>query len=105
MEGNARGGDDTLIGAANSDSILVGDAKSMSGNVHGGRDTLISGTGTDLMWGDAQFIDGVAASPTAPTGDVITGADVFVFAPNNGNDEIFDFRHGDGDKIDVSAYG
>jgi hypothetical protein len=57
------------------------------------------------MWGDAQFINGVAASPTAPTGTVVTGADTFVFAPGNGNDDINDFRQSDGDRIDVSAYG
>ena len=57
------------------------------------------------MWGDAQFINGVLASPTAPTGTVVTGADTFVFAPGNGNDDINDFRQSDGDKIDVSAYG
>src|SRR5262249_26227163 len=68
-------------------------------------DTLISGPGTDHMWGDAQFINGVVASPTAPTGAVVTGADTFVFAPGNGNDDINDFRQSDGDKIDVSAYG
>jgi len=44
------------------------------------------------MWGDAQSINGVAASPTAPTGAVVTGADTFVFAPANGNDDINDFR-------------
>ena len=77
----------------------------MSDNARGGNDTLISGTGTDHMWGDAQVINGAAASPTAPTGTVITGADTFVFAPGNGNDDINDFRHSDHDKIDVSAYG
>ena len=77
----------------------------MSDNARGGNDTLISGIGTDHMWGDAQIINGVAASPTAPTGNVITGADTFVFGPGNGNDCFDDFRQSDGDKIDVSAYG
>ena len=77
----------------------------MSDNARGGNDTLISGTGTDHMWGDAQFINGVAASPTAATGTVVTGADTFVFAPGNGNDDINDFRQSDRDRIDVSAYG
>jgi serralysin len=36
---------------------------------------------------------------------VISGADTFVFAPGNGNDDINDFRQSDGDRIDVSAYG
>ena len=66
---------------------------------------MISGTGTDHMWGDAQFINGVAASPTASTGNVITGADTFVFAPGNGTDDVNDFRQSDHDKVDVSAYG
>ena len=34
-----------------------------------------------------------------------TGADTFVFAPGNGNDDINDFRQSDADQIDVSAYG
>src|SRR5206468_3783330 len=84
MDGNARVGNDTLIGAANSDNSLHGDAFFMFDNARGGNDTLISGPGTDHMWGDAQVINGVAASPTAPTGTVITGADTFVFAPGNG---------------------
>ena len=37
----------------------------MSDNARGGNDTLISGSGTDHMWGDAQIINGLAASPTA----------------------------------------
>ena len=54
--GNARGGNDTLIG---------GDAFDMRDNARGGDDTLISGTGTDHMWGDGQLLNGVAASPMA----------------------------------------
>src|SRR5215813_126389 len=77
----------------------------MDDNARGGKDTLISDTGTDYMWGDAQFINGVLASPTTPTGNVITGADTFIFGPNNGTDFVGDFRQSDGDKIDVSAYG
>ena len=57
------------------------------------------------MWGDGQFINGVAASPTAPPGTVVTGADTFVFAPANGDDFIHAFRQSDHDMIDVSAYG
>jgi hypothetical protein len=69
MEGNSRGGNDTLVGIFN--AILYGDANTMNGNSRGGDDTLISGTGTDHMWGDAQFINDVAASPTAATGAVV----------------------------------
>ena len=74
-------------------------------NARGGNDTLISGTGTDHMWGDAEIINGLVASPTADTGTVKTGADTFAFAPGNGNDDIGDFRQSDHDRIDVSAYG
>ena len=84
---------------------MLGDSFQMSGNTRGGNDTLISGAGTDHMWGDGEDINGVAASPTAPTGTVVTGADTFVFAPGNGNDNINDFRQSDHDRIDVSAYG
>jgi hypothetical protein len=66
---------------------------------------LISGTGTDHMWGDGQVLNGVAASPTADTGTVVTGADSFLFAPGNGDDNVYDFRQSDHDRIDVSAYG
>jgi serralysin len=103
MDGNSRGGNDTLIGAFN--AILYGDASTMNGNSRGGDDTLVSGAGTDHMWGDGQVINGIAASPTAPTGAVVTGADTFVFAPGNGGDFIHDFRQSDDDRIDVSAYG
>jgi Ca2+-binding RTX toxin-like protein len=105
MSGNAQGGNDTLIGGDGAPTNYVfGDAFEMDGNARGGNDTLISGTGTDYMWGDAESINGVSASPTAPTGTVATGADTFVFAPGNGNDSIYDFRQSDGDRIDVSAY-
>jgi len=46
------------------------------------------------MWGDGGL-----------NGNARGGADTFVFAPGNGNDDINDFRQGDGDRIDVSAYG
>jgi hypothetical protein len=105
MSGNARGGNDTLIAGDSSENYLFGDARFMFGGSRGGNDTLISGTGIDHMWGDAEFINGLVASPTADTGSVKTGADTFVFAPGNGNDDIGDFRQSDHDKIDVSAYG
>jgi hypothetical protein len=105
MHDNARGGNDTLSANPGSNNQLYGAAYAISDSSHGGDDTLISGLGTDDMWGDAQFINGVLASPTTPTGDVTTGADTFVFGPNNGTDFVGDFRQSDGDKIDVSAYG
>ena len=47
------------------------------------------------MWGDAATVAAGA----------LTGADTFVFAPGGGRDDINDFRQGDGDRIDVHAYG
>ena len=85
---------DTLTGGAGNDVIAGGP----------GSDTLIGGRGTDHMWGDGRIINGVPA-PNAVTGAVITGADHFIFAPGNGNDDINDFRQSDHDKIDVRAYG
>jgi serralysin len=105
MDGNSQGGNDTLIAGAAPVNNLYGDAFSMTGNARGGNDILVSGSGTDHMWGDAAFINGVTASPTAPTGSVVTGADTFVFAPGSGNDDIGDFRQSDHDRIDVRAYG
>jgi serralysin len=97
MRGDSRGGNDTLIGGDDNAFVtfLLGDAGGMLDHAHGGDDTLISGRGTDYMWGDGGDV-----APTATT-----GADTFVFAPDSGNDLIFDFRQSDGDKIDVSAYG
>ena len=85
--------------------FVYGDAGAMDGDSRGGNDTLISGTGTDHMRGDALFINDVVASPTAPTGSVVTGTDTFAFAPGNGADFVYDLRQGDHDRIDVSAWG
>jgi len=106
MHDNAVGGDNVLIGGgAGSVNYMYGAAFAMFDNTVAGHNTLVSGPGTDFMWGDAQFINGVLASPTTPTGNVTTGADTFVFGPNNGTDFVGDFRQSDGDRIDVSAYG
>jgi Ca2+-binding RTX toxin-like protein len=105
MSNNAAGGNDLLAAGDGSNNALIGDASRMDNNAIGGNDTLISGTGTDHMWGDAQVINDVWASPTAPLGAVSTGADTFVFVPDSGNDFIYDFRQSDHDKINVSAYG
>ena len=106
MLGQARGGNDVLIagdfsadaedyGSGLNFNILIGDSVKMSDFSVAGRDRLISGSATDRMWGDAQ---------SAGSG-VTTAADTFVFNPDSGNDTIFYFRHGDHDRIDVSAYG
>jgi hypothetical protein len=94
MSDNAKGGNDTLTGGnSNFNDDLVGDAHSMHGSTTCGNDRLVSGIGRDFMWGDAVFKD--------PT--VVTGADVFVFAPNNGDDVVNDFEQGK-DHIDLTAF-
>ena len=85
--------------------FVYGDAGAMDGDSRGGNDTLISGPGTAHVRGDALFINDVVASPTAPTGSVVTGTDTFAFAPGNGADFVYDLRQSDHDRIDVSAYG
>jgi hypothetical protein len=105
MYGNTHGGNDTLIGGANTSNTFFGDTFTMHDNARGGNDTLISSGGTDHMYGDALLINDVVASPTAPTGSVVTGTDTFVFAPGNGADFVYDLRQSDHDRIDVSAYG
>jgi hypothetical protein len=99
MSGEARGGDDTLTGgpfagiAAGRDT-LIGDAETMLDHARGGNDVLVSGKGTELMYGDA-----IDLAPTARGGH-----DRFVFGPENGQDTIGDFRHGE-DKIDLRPLG
>ena len=105
MYDNSVGGNDTLTGGAGGTNNLFGDAQFMFSNSVGGNDRLISGTASTTCGAMPGFINGVEVSPTTPTGNVITGADIFVFAPNSNNDYIYDFRQSDGDKIDVSAYG
>jgi hypothetical protein len=46
------------------------------------------------MWGDAATISATAT----------TGADLFVFHPNNGQDQIMDFQPGK-DRIEIDGYG
>jgi Ca2+-binding RTX toxin-like protein len=126
------GGNDVLIGGANTHNQIYGDAQTMGDSSRffrgvnvGGDDLLVAGNGADnvnFLYGDAQFmycaahggndvlISGTGtdymygdAAQVAPT--VTTGADTFVFAPHSGNDLIADFRQSDGDKIDVHAWG
>jgi Ca2+-binding RTX toxin-like protein len=96
MRANAIGGDDVLTaGDGGNQNILYGDAASLSDYAQGGNDVLNGGNGNDEMWGDATDV-----APTAQT-----GADTFVFSPDNGGeDAIGDFRQTDQDKIDVRAY-
>ena len=59
----------------------------------GGNDTLVGAGTDDEMHGD--FVEG--------DGFAVPGADVFVFAPNNGFDVVWDFGLTQNDKIDVRA--
>jgi Ca2+-binding RTX toxin-like protein len=69
-------GDEIFDGRGNDDVLNGG----------GGADILIGNTGDDTLTGGA-------------------GADTFVFRPGDGFDEITDFNFGDGDRIDVTAFG
>lgn len=105
-----KGGNDILIAGDTSVSsefvsknTLYGDAQYHSAdNIVCGNDRLISGTGNDDMWGDIAY-SGFANGPLDLT-RVTTGNDVFVFSANNGNDTIYDFRHGE-DKIELKGIG
>jgi Ca2+-binding RTX toxin-like protein len=87
MEGTAVGGDDVLRGGADDDD-LYGDARSLNEFTVGGDDRLNGGAGDDEIWGDGDLND-----------DAIGGKDRFIFSGNFGDDEIFDFRPEDGDRI------
>ena len=51
MDGDSRGGNDTLIGPG---QLLFGDAEIMRDNARGGNDTLIGGDGSsNTLYGDA----------------------------------------------------
>ena len=76
--------DDTVLGGAG-DDIVRGDNEA-AGN---GADIIVGGPGNDLLKGD---------------GNNLVGADVFVFAPGDGDDIIQDFQTG-ADRLDFSAFG
>jgi hypothetical protein len=111
MAGNARGGDDVLVGGSDASGLLrgefndflFGDARQMSGRAQGGNDMLVSGPGNDHLWGDGQLMLDRAKG----------GNDTFVFDFNNGYDRIEDFGQGKSafgsqwgaDRIEVSALG
>lgn len=86
-------GDDTLAAGAGFDLIFAGAGNDkLSGGEEGdtlfggvGNDTLVGGTGNDMLFGGAD-------------------ADVFVFAPGDGDDVIFGFSVEE-DTLDVTAFG
>jgi hypothetical protein len=103
LTANAHGGDDLLVGGANlsgadpyhPNNRMYGDGQELLGNAHAGDDTLVSGQGSpDLMWGDAAVV-----GPNATRGD-----NLFVFAPQNGHDQIMDFQPGK-DRIELDGFG
>ncbi|CAN7344646.1 hypothetical protein LJR225_002021 [Phenylobacterium sp. LjRoot225] len=95
----AQGGDDTLTAPSSTPSFAVafmyGDGQTLAGRARGGDDVLISGQrANDQMWGDAAVV-----GPHATT-----GADRYVFAPQNGDDQIMDFQPGK-DLIQLDGFG
>ncbi|WP_162937372.1 M10 family metallopeptidase C-terminal domain-containing protein [Indioceanicola profundi] len=130
MSGNSRGGDDVVIGATGATNSLAGDATSLVGRARAGNDRVIGADGRrgagepetqNFMYGDGVtleersrggndvLVSGTFADDTM-YGDAFqvrdiaqTGRDRFVFAPDNGNDRIWDFQPGR-DRIDLRAF-
>ena len=97
LSGSAVGGDDTVTASTASAGIsteIYGDGAELLDHAKGGNDRLISGIGDDRMWGDAAVVAHTAQ----------TGADTFVFAPNNGHDRVMDFEGGT-DHIELNGFG
>ncbi|KAA2237986.1 hypothetical protein [Salinarimonas soli] len=99
MSGSAVGGNDTITSMPPANAqpgmevFLYGDAQTMSGRARGGNDTLVSGAGADQMWGDAAVMLDAARG----------GADTFVFAGNFGSDRVYDYRPGEGDRLQIDV--
>jgi len=95
------GGDDILQGGSGNDVIYGdGEATGSGATLTGGNDLITGGSGNDVLWGDGLAIDTYQDAPT-----LAGGADTFVFAPRQGIDTVMDFRHADGDLIDLVATG
>lgn len=96
LTGHARGGNDTLVSSspASATAILYGDGQTLAGHAHAGDDVLISGPSDDQMWGDAAVV-----GPHATR-----GVNRFVFAPQNGHDQIMDFQPAK-DHIELDGFG
>jgi len=97
LSDDAQGGDDVVEGLGNTTSspLLFGDGEVLLDNARGGEDTMVGDSSTaDQMWGDGMIL-----SPTATT-----GADLFLFHPGGGHDQIMDFELGK-DRIEIDGFG
>jgi VCBS repeat-containing protein len=106
VEINGGGGDDVLIGSAGANNLNGGDGNDVLYGL-GGNDTLKGGNGTDYLDGGAgnDILTGGAGGDYLLGG---SGADTFwISAPTEGLDHILDFRHAEGDIIELlaSAFG
>ena len=105
-----RDGNDYINCLAGNDTILGGDGND---SLHGstGNDSVVGGDGNDQLFGESgrDFLFGGAGDDTLIGGghkDISTGgvgADHFVFANSFGPDQITDFNHAEGDRIDFSG--
>jgi Ca2+-binding RTX toxin-like protein len=115
---NGGNGDDTLAGNAtnNAEDIIQGGNGNDTLSGFGGTDALYGGNGDDKLNGGAgiDYLYGDSGNDTlfgGSEGDFIYGgkgndvlwgeggADKFVFAPQNGNDRVMDFKPSEGDKL------
>jgi hypothetical protein len=111
-------GDDLMAGNAtnNAEDVLMGNNGNDNLSGYGGTDALYGGNGDDKLSGGAgiDYLYGDNGNDTLDGGtegdfifggkgnDLLTGgagADKFVFAPQNGNDRITDFKLSEGDKL------
>jgi Ca2+-binding RTX toxin-like protein len=102
-EGNDRiwggGGDDVIGGGGGTDRLFGSNGHDIL-NGDGGADILRGAKGNDILSGGARddILDGGKGQDRLTGG---AGADLFVFAPGDGSDEITDFSVADGDRIDL----
>ena len=105
VDGTVSGGagDDLLVGSNADDTLDGGDGADVLRG-RGGDDVLDGGDGPDLLIGGRG--DDVLRGGLGP--DVLLGGpgpDIFVFHRNAGDNRITDFRRGQNDKIDLTAFG
>ena len=87
-------------------NYVTGDAYSMTGDARGGNDRLIGGKGDDLLVGDAQAMSATArGGDDLLWGDPVCagagGADTFLFAGAIGQDIVFHFRPDEGEHLEL----